>query len=213
MTKNILCFGDSNTWGYTPGTGVRYERNVRWPGVMARELGESFHVIEDGLSGRTTAFDFPWGECRNGLTALPYSLLAQKPLHLLILALGINDLTVADSAYSAKCAGGLIRKARMMQAVPDGNTDIFPEGLKILVLAPAPVHPDYDRMYDLKIYEESLRLSSCYRKMAEENGVYFLDAGRFASASPVDCVHFTREAHSALGLAAAEKVKEIFGSL
>ncbi len=209
--RNILCFGDSNTWGYTPGTGIRYEPEVRWPGVLAAELGEEYHVAEDGLNGRTTAFDFPWGDCRNGLTALPYALLSEKPLNLLIIALGINDLTVVDAAFSAKSAAGLIRKTRMLQAVPDANTAVFPEGMKVLLIAPAPVHPNYDKMYGLPLYEESRLLSDAYRRMANENGVDFLDAGLYASASPEDCIHFTPESHRNLGLAVAERVKVILG--
>ncbi len=209
MKKNILCFGDSNTWGYTPGTGERYAPNERWPGVMAEALGENYHVIEDGLNGRTTSFDFPWSECKNGQSGLPYALLSQKPLDLLIIALGINDLTVANSDYSAKSAAALIRRTRMLQAVPDAGTPIFPDGVKILIAAPAPVHPDYDRMYQKAYYEESCLLKEKYRIMAEENGVHYLYTGDYASASPIDCVHFPKESHRALGLAMAEKVREI----
>ena len=163
MRKEILCFGDSNTWGYTPGTGVRYAPDVRWTGVMAQVLGENYHIIEDGLNGRTTSFDFPWSECRNGQSALPYALLSNKPLDLLILALGINDLTVVDSGFSAKSVAALIRKTRMLQAVPDSGTSVFPNGEKILIAAPAPVHPDYDRMYAVPYYEDSCRLAEKYR--------------------------------------------------
>ena len=85
MEKNILCYGDSNTWGYTPGTGQRYPASVRWTGVMKKALGEGYHICEDGLNGRTTSFDFPWSECKNGQTGLSYALLSQKPLDLLII--------------------------------------------------------------------------------------------------------------------------------
>ena len=181
MRKEILCFGDSNTWGYTPGTGVRYAPDVRWTGVMAQVLGENYHIIEDGLNGRTTSFDFPWSECRNGQSALPYALLSNKPLDLLILALGINDLTVVDSGFSAKSVAALIRKTRMLQAVPDSGTSVFPNGEKILIAAPAPVHPDYDRMYAVPYYEDSCRLAEKYRIIAEENGVYYLNVGDYVT--------------------------------
>ncbi|WP_022867918.1 GDSL-type esterase/lipase family protein [Schaalia vaccimaxillae] len=209
--KNILCFGDSNTWGYTPGTGERYAPNVRWPGVMADKLGAGYHVAEDGISGRTTSFDFPWSESKNGQSALPYALLSQKPLDLLIIALGINDLSVVDSSFSAQSAAALIRRTRMLQAVPDAQTPIFPNGVKILIAAPAPVHPDYDEQFQKSYYQESLLLTPKYSSMAHDNGVYCLNVGDYASASPLDCVHFSEESHYRLGEAMAEKVKEIFG--
>ena len=212
MQKNILCFGDSNTWGYIPGTGERYAPEVRWPGVMAAALGAGYHISEDGLNGRTTGFDFPWADCRNGQSGLPYALLSQRPLDLLIIALGINDLTVVDSAFSAKSAAGLIRKARMLQAVPDAGTHIFRDDVKILIVAPAPVHPDYDRMFNAEYYADSCRLAERYREMAQENGVEYLNAGDYAEASPVDCVHYTPESHRDLGLAIAQKVREILGN-
>ena len=52
--RTILCYGDSNTWGSDPETGERFEEEVRWPGVLRRALGNGYHVIEEGLPGRTT---------------------------------------------------------------------------------------------------------------------------------------------------------------
>ena len=49
MGKRILCIGDSNTWGYIPGSGERYEKNVRWTGKLAQTLGENYEVIEEGV--------------------------------------------------------------------------------------------------------------------------------------------------------------------
>ena len=161
------------------------------------------HISEDGLNGRTTGFDFPWADCRNGQSGLAYALLSQRPLDLLIISLGINDLTVVDSAFSAKSAAGLIRRARMLQAVPDAGTRIFRGDVKILIVAPAPVHPDYDRMFNQAYYADSCRLAERYREMAQENGVEYLNAGDYAKASPVDCVHYTPESHRDLGLAIA----------
>ena len=52
--RRILCYGDSNTWGYEPATGNRFPEDVRWPGVLAREVGNDFWVIEEALNGWTT---------------------------------------------------------------------------------------------------------------------------------------------------------------
>ena len=64
--RTILCYGDSNTWGYDPVTGERLGREERWPGVLARELGDGYAVIEEGLNGRTTVWDDPIDPYRNG---------------------------------------------------------------------------------------------------------------------------------------------------
>lgn len=65
--KNILCFGDSNTWGFSPDCGARYDRKTRWPGVLQDALGDAFYVIEEGLPGRNTVWDDPVEGGKNGL--------------------------------------------------------------------------------------------------------------------------------------------------
>ena len=54
MTKTILTFGDSNTYG-TPPMGSRdYHPRfaARWPAVMAQQTSAT--LIEEGLPARTT---------------------------------------------------------------------------------------------------------------------------------------------------------------
>ena len=50
--KHILCFGDSNTWGYDAATGGRFDDDTRWTMQLSKRLGEKYYVIEEGLSGR-----------------------------------------------------------------------------------------------------------------------------------------------------------------
>ena len=91
MGKRILCIGDSNTWGYIPGSGERYEKNVRWTGKLAQMLGENYEVIEEGMNGRTTAFT---DKIEPGTAALDYlypCLISQFPLDYIIVMLGTND--------------------------------------------------------------------------------------------------------------------------
>ena len=73
----ILCYGDSNTWGYNAETGDRFPDNVRWTGVLQNLLGPAFRVLEEGQPGRTTVWDDPIEEHRNGKTAL-YSTLSVR---------------------------------------------------------------------------------------------------------------------------------------
>ena len=75
----IVAYGDSNTWGYDPIAGVRFAADMRWTGVMSRELGAGFTVIEEGLNGRTSVFEDPIEPYRNGLAYLPPCLLS--PAH------------------------------------------------------------------------------------------------------------------------------------
>ena len=120
--KNVLCFGDSNTYGYDPagmrdGTAVRYAQDVRWCGVVQRDLGEGWHVIEEGLNGRTTVRD---DMCHldtnlNGVRALPMLLEAHKPLDAIVIMLGTNDCKTVFGVTASDIARGAMA---LIRAVP-----------------------------------------------------------------------------------------------
>ena len=63
----IVCYGDSNTWGYCAATGNRYDDDQRWVPMLQQLLGDQYSVLEEGLSGRTTVFDDPLFPALNGL--------------------------------------------------------------------------------------------------------------------------------------------------
>lgn len=65
--KNILCFGDSNTWGYdfttydpALGSGQRLPFDERWPGIVQNMLGADYRIIEDALNARTNMVEDPY---------------------------------------------------------------------------------------------------------------------------------------------------------
>ena len=90
--KQILCFGDSNTYGYIPENGKRYAYADRWTGILSERLkDEDCRVIEEGLCGRTTVFEDELRIGRRGADLLPVLLESHSPLHRVILMLGTND--------------------------------------------------------------------------------------------------------------------------
>ena len=91
--KTVLCYGDSLTWGYDAEGPGRHELANRWPSALQAGLGDSIHVIADGLNGRTTVYDDHKAECdRNGARTLSTTLQTHAPLELVILLLGTNDM-------------------------------------------------------------------------------------------------------------------------
>ena len=90
--KQILCFGDSNTYGLIPGTKDRYPWEVRWTGILAEGIREKgFQVVEEGLCGRTTVFEDELRDNRRGVAVLPMILESHQPLEKVVLMLGTND--------------------------------------------------------------------------------------------------------------------------
>ncbi|HEY1943840.1 MAG TPA: SGNH/GDSL hydrolase family protein [Roseiarcus sp.] len=203
----IVAFGDSNTWGYDPATGTRFAPDVRWTGVMQRELGAAYRVIEEGLNGRTTVFNDPIEPDRRGADYLPPCLRSHAPLDLLIIALGCNDMKMRFSASPGDIANGaefLIRLARAEALGPDGALP------RILLVAPPPIRKltNFAEMFQ-GAAEKSQLLAQRYRDVAERQRVGFVDAGEFVACSDLDGIHFEVESHAVLGQTMAEAARMV----
>jgi lysophospholipase L1-like esterase len=205
----ILCYGDSNTWGYEPATGERFPEDVRWTGVLARQLGNDFRVIEEALNGRTTVRDDPVEEYKNGKDYLRPCLESHAPLDLVIVALGVNDLKArffASASDAADGVGVLVSIAQRSGAGPDGGSP------GVLLVAPPPV----GRLTELAqmfagAEEKSKGFSRQYRRVAEKYRCMLLDAGEVVRPSDRDGIHLEADEHRKLGEAIAASVKESLG--
>lgn len=213
--KNILCYGDSNTWGCVPLTSLddipRFDIHTRWPGVLRDTLGADYWVVEEGLGGRTTVWEDPVSLNRSGYAYLLPCLESHKPLDLVIVMLGTNDLKhrFYKSAYDiASGAGFLVDAVLRSECGPDSGAP------QVLLMCPPPVHNPlpalFVDMFDGAV-EKSRQLAAYYRKVADDHKVYFLNAGEFIQSSPVDGIHFEADEHRILGTAVAQKVQTIFG--
>ena len=126
--KQILCYGDSNTWGADPADDSRrFEWPVRWPGVLQRELGEGYHVVEDGLGGRTTVYDGKLSPNRSGIEFLAPALETHAPLDLVILMLATNDISYPHIS-AARAADGAAQLAHLVQRCELGPGRRRPQG-------------------------------------------------------------------------------------
>ena len=89
--RRILCFGDSNTYGYDP-RGGRYDENTRWTKRLDALLGDGWTVVEEGFNGRTCVMDDPTeGGYKSGANYLPPCLMSHNPLDMVAIMLGGND--------------------------------------------------------------------------------------------------------------------------
>lgn len=201
---NILCFGDSNTYGYKPdGTG-RFDENTRWTQILQKKLGSGYRIIEEGLCGRTTVFQDELREGRRGLDLIGVTVEMQNPLDLMILMLGTNDCKTRYGASAAVIARGLeqvICKARKSSSRP----------FDILVVSPIHLgkgvgEPDFDPEFNESSEVVSQNLASEYRKVALQNHAVFLNAADFASPSTTDREHLNEAGHAALAEAIYDKI-------
>jgi lysophospholipase L1-like esterase len=204
--KTILCYGDSNTWGYEPATAARYAPDVRWPGILQKELGDTYVVIEEGLCGRTTVWDDPIEGYKNGRAYLTPCLDSHKPLDLVIIMLGTNDLKVRFSLPAsdiAKGAGVLVDVVHQSSA---GHGDKAPP---VLLLAPPPTTTPQEKWLESlgDAAERSKGFSARYAAVAQEKGCRYFDTATVIRTSPIDGVHLEAREHRKLGIAVAEIIQ------
>ncbi|NLC40330.1 MAG: GDSL family lipase [Clostridiaceae bacterium] len=203
MTKTVLCFGDSNTWGCVPVTFERYPKDIRYPGVLAQELGSEYDVISEGLNDRTTVFFDLVRPNRCGIKHLEPILLSHLPLDYLVLNLGSNDTKVIYQASAEEIGiglGNMINKAK--QVFLSQNSDA-----KIIILAPVPLKAMPENfMMDITSENKAARLAEVYKPIADLHGCSFLDLGAITSDLGEDGVHLNPGAHKAIGKALAELI-------
>lgn len=207
--KNILCYGDSNTYGADPANPGRFGPEVRWTGVLARELGSGYHVIEEGLNGRTTRWDDQIEPGRNGLTTLQPIIESHNPIDLMTIMLGTNDLKARfglNASDIAQSAGGLGQIAQRLARNAAGQPS------RILLMAPPPTAKigDYDLMF-AGAHEKSRQFAEYYARSARWHGLDFLDAGSVIRSSDADGIHFDPDQHELFGKAVAAKIRALIG--
>ena len=214
----ILVFGDSNSYGTPAMAGLddwaRFAPDERWPGVMLAGLVGSGGVepdvvlIEECLPGRTTVHDDPIeGRHKNGLSALPVVLESHRPIDVVVIMLGTNDLktrfavTPEDIAHSVEI---LVKAVRASQAGPGGAAP------KVLVIAP-PVILETGCLAGMFRggAAKSALLGAAFAAMAKRIEVLLLDAAPLITSDPLDGIHLARDQHAALGRAAATVVKAL----
>lgn len=204
----ILCYGDSNTWGYDARSQGRFPPDVRWSGVLRNQLGPGYWVVEEGLNGRTTVWDDPVaGEWKNGLTYLTPCLESHAPIDLVVMLLGTNDLKMRFSVPPSDIASGAERLVNTVRLSTFGPQNRAPQ---LLLLVPPPVGhlTDYADMFT-GATEKSYKLGLYYRQIAELHGCHFLDTSTLIQSWDLDGIHLSPEDHGKLGQAVAEIIQHI----
>lgn len=212
--KTILCFGDSNTHGTPPMATLeddgRLDRDTRWPGRLGAALGAGVHIIEEGLPGRTTVHDDPIeGVDKNGERGLVMALQSHRPLDLVILMLGTNDLKARFSVGPVDIALSVEKLADQILTSDSGRKGGAP---KLLVVAPPPILEtgDLAEMFAGGA-AKSKRLGAAMESRAALRGFDFVDAGQHIAVSPLDGIHYDADTHGTLAEALTEPVRGMLG--
>ena len=210
----LMTFGDSNTHGTPPirvrGEYRRFGADIRWPQVCWRALGAGWELAEEGLPGRTAAFDDPvMGGHMNGRAGLKIALQSHGPLDVLTIMLGTNDVKARFAAPAETVLAGV---AGLVDLALSLDMQQRHGGFKVLLICPPPVEevgPIAGEFYGAAA--RSRELPPLYRAFADARGIGFLDAGRVISVSAQDGIHYDPDAHHRLGEAVAGAIRAMMG--
>lgn len=193
---SVLCYGDSNTYGYDPYTGSRYPYEKRWTTILDEMLGDRYEVISEGLNGRTTAYDRPGAAWKNGIMSFAACLGTHKPVDYLIIMLGTNDCNAGLALSAEQIANGMETLVNAAEKESPGLQGYVPE---IIVAAPAAIQGNIEMSpfaYELttESVQKSHDIGPMYKEITEKHGVLFADATTGIEVS-ADCEHLTEEGH------------------
>lgn len=212
MKRRILCFGDSNTYGYDP-RGGRYGEDARWTMRLASQLGDGYTIIEEGFNGRTCVYDDPIeGGYKSGAAYLPPCLMSHNPLDAVVIMLGTNDAKRRFGLTPMTIGEGLmqlVRLVRMYAGDAEGNPT------KVIVVAPVPIGDTLPRSRHAECFgpqaiEVTRGLTAEFARMARLLRCEYLNAADWAEVSELDAVHLSAKGHAGLANGLEKKIREIF---
>ena len=207
--KQILAFGDSNTWGLIPGSAPyeRYPWGVRWTSLLQEKLADKdIRVVEEGLCGRTTVFEDALRPGRKGAGSLKVMLESHYPVDYAIIMLGTNDCKSFYHVSAYTIGSGIEKCLDILEDYVDPSN--------ILLISPMALgddvwHEEKDPEFSKESVTVSKRLKDVYQEIAKERGVNFLAASDIVKASPIDDEHMDAKSHQIFAEAVYSKLAEI----
>jgi lysophospholipase L1-like esterase len=202
--KKILCFGDSNTYGYIPQTCGRYDKNVRWTGILSKLLAPDFEVIEEGMNNRTGFFVNPEGLKYSGGEYLPIYLQNHRDIDVCILALGTNDAQFFYDLNKTNTKNGLLN---LIDAIKRTN-----EKTQIIIVPPVKIKENIlNGIFSIQFNKQSIRkmedVFPIFEQTAQEQNCLFFDFNNFVTPSEYDGLHYSETSHNKIAQELAKFIR------
>ncbi len=200
--KQIICYGDSNTFGYIPGSGKRYSKDIRWTGVLSNLLGDEYKVIEEGCNNRTGFVRNPSGKLFSGSEYINECFIRHPEFDIFILSLGTNDTQKFYTITPQSIKEGL---KSLVGKIKNQN-----EQGKLIIVAPLILNTDvlkggFSIQFDEESIERTHWIQKVYSDFCRENGIIFFDINSYVEQSAIDGLHYSPEAHRKI----ADNLKDI----
>ena len=203
--KKILCYGDSNTFGYNPVDGSRFDKKTRWTALLQENLGSDYEIIEEGMCDRTGIADNDKGFLYSAQRHFPKIITKAIDIDLLILAIGTNDLQFKYDLTIHQFENGL------EQLIVTAKNNV-----RRVILIPAVILNDnvlegsFNFQFDSTSISKSKKVGKIYRKLSNLYGLDYFDLNDFVKPSNVDGLHYDSEGHKIISAKLCDYIKSIF---
>lgn len=210
--KRILIYGDSYTFGKIPG-GSRFPNNIRYTGVLQKELGDDYDIIEEGLRGRTLDGENTFFPHRHGFEQFGAIFGSHLPIDLVVLFLGTNDTNSGSHRTPEKIVQGY---DHYLERIDWWCDHLVFEKPKVMLIAPPTILEEHSYKIFGDLFKGSemkvAQLPHLIEKYAQTHDLEFFDCSPVVKVSDVDGIHLDEEGNRLLGEALAQKVFRIFKS-
>lgn len=203
--KKVLCYGDSNTYGFIPNSFSRYKKDERWSGILSSLLPE-YEILEEGMNNRTVFFKNPEGLKQSGGEYLPIYLQNHKDIDIFILSLGTNDAQIFYDLNE-----NIIREklTEIIKLIHETNLRT-----EIIIVPPVKIgmnilNSGFSMMFDKNSIMKNRETFYLFEEIAKENGCEYFDFNKYAKPSDIDGLHYIPESHKIIAENLAEFIKTI----
>lgn len=201
--KTILCYGDSNTFGYNPKDGSRYDEKIRWTQILQSNLKNNFKIIEEGANNRTGFVNNPAGYLYSANRHFPKIISKLKTVDILIFSIGTNDLQFQyDIGFNAIEKG---LEELLLVARNHAN--------KIILIPPVILDENIFNGYFKILFDEtsiskSKKVGRIYKKLTNLYGCELFDINKTTTPSEIDGLHYDENSHKLIANALTELIRK-----
>jgi len=201
--KKIICYGDSNTFGFNPVDGTRYGEDTRWTALLQKKLSSEYKIINEGCCDRTGFIKNPKGFIFSGNKHFPKFISNQKDIDVLIFWVGTNDL---QSQYNITM--GTIEKGL------EDIIDLASEKAKNIIIIPPVILSEnvlegsFSFQFNETSVTKSRKIGRIFRQLANVKQCLYFDINKITSPSDFDGLHYDETSHKLIACSLYDFIKD-----
>ena len=203
--KKILCYGDSNTFGYNTKDNSRFNENIRWTSLLQKILGDEYEVINEGMCDRTGFVNNPKGFIFSAQKHFPKLISKSEKFDLLILWVGTNDLQFQYDIGMGAVEKGLENLINLAKEKAE----------KIIIIPPVILDEKIlDGFFNYQFNETSIvksrKIGRIFRHISNVHNCIYFDINKITTPSDLDGLHYDEIGHKLIADKLADFIKTLY---